>query len=91
MLMSCAEVTDRMYSKILHDPLVFGPEIGPDARSILTGLLDRDPTKRLGVNGAEEIKRHPFFAQHIDFKKLLAKEIKPPFKPSVSSPVVGIP
>ncbi|KAI6042647.1 kinase-like domain-containing protein [Pisolithus marmoratus] len=81
------EVTDKMYQKILTDPLVFGPDIGTEARSILTSLLNRDPTKRLGVNGAEEIKKHPFFEKHIDFKKLLQKKIQPPFKPSVSSPV----
>lgn len=78
-----------MYQKILTDPLVFGPEIGSEARSILTSLLDRDPTRRLGVNGAEEIKKHPFFEKHIDFKKLSQKKIQPPFKPSVSSPVVS--
>lgn len=81
------EVTDKMYKKILHNPLVFGDEISPLARSILTGLLNRDPSQRLGVNGAEEIRRHPFFAQHIDFERLLQKKIQPPFKPSVSSPV----
>ncbi|KAI9573605.1 kinase-like domain-containing protein [Boletus coccyginus] len=81
------EVTDKMYQKILTDPLVFGSEFGSGARSILTSLLDRDPTRRLGVNGAEEIKKHPFFEKHLDFKKLLQKKIQPPFKPSVSSPV----
>lgn len=82
------ENTDVMYQKILHDPLVFGDDIGAEARSILTGLLTRDPTQRLGVNGAEEIRSHPFFANHIDFQKLIQKKIQPPFKPSVSSPVV---
>ncbi|KAF8627495.1 hypothetical protein AX17_006306 [Amanita inopinata Kibby_2008] len=81
------EVTDKMYEKILNDPLVFGPEFNTEARSILTGLLNRDPTRRLGVNGAEEIKRHPFFHKHIDFKLLSGKKIQPPFKPSVASPV----
>lgn len=83
-----SENTDNMYLKILKDPLVFGPEIGSEARSILTYLLTRDPSERLGVRGAEEIKRHPFFEKHIDFKKLLEKKIHPPFKPSVDSPVV---
>ncbi|KAK0487382.1 kinase-like domain-containing protein [Armillaria novae-zelandiae] len=81
------EVTDKMYEKILRDPLVFGPEIGGEAKSILTGLLNRDPTQRLGVNGADEIKKHPFFHNHIDFKKLAEKKIHPPYKPSVASPV----
>lgn len=78
-----------MYQKILQSPLVFGDEIGSHARSILTGLLTRDPLQRLGVNGADEIKKHPFFAKNIDFNKLLKKQIQPPFKPSVSSPVVS--
>lgn len=76
-----------MYQKILNDPLVFGPEISPEAQSILTGLLTRDPTRRLGVNGAEEIKKHPFFVNHIDFDLLARKKIHPPYKPSVASPV----
>lgn len=76
-----------MYQKILQQPLAFGEEIGSSARSILTGLLTRDPHHRLGVNGADDIKKHPFFAKHLDFNKLLRKEIQPPFKPSVTSPV----
>ncbi|EKM51814.1 uncharacterized protein PHACADRAFT_127719 [Phanerochaete carnosa HHB-10118-sp] len=81
------ENTEQMYQKILQNPLVFGDDISSQARSILTGLLTRDPTQRLGVNGAEEIKKHPFFAKNIDFSKLLKKQIQPPFKPSVASPV----
>jgi len=80
------ESTDKMYEKILQNPLTFGDEIGSKARSILTGLLTRDPTQRLGVNGAEEIKKHPFF-EKIDWRRLLQKKIQPPFKPSVNSPV----
>ncbi|KAL1744423.1 putative serine/threonine protein kinase [Schizophyllum fasciatum] len=80
------ENTDAMYQKILNDPLVFGPEISAPAQSILSGLLNRDPSKRLGVNGAEEIKKHPFF-ESIDWAQLKEKKIHPPFKPSVASPV----
>src|ERR1700730_3543387 len=54
---SSSEVTNLMYEKILRDPLVFGPEIGTQARSVLTGLLTRDPTCRLGANGADTIKK----------------------------------
>lgn len=79
------ENTNDMYKKILHQPLRFSDEVRSEARSILTGLLNRDPNQRLGVNGAEEIKSHPFFARHIDWKRLLAKKIQPPFKPAVVS------
>ncbi|KAH8114738.1 Pkinase-domain-containing protein [Phellopilus nigrolimitatus] len=81
------ESPDIMYKKIVNNPLVFSDVVGSEAQSILTSLLIRDPTKRLGVNGAEEIKRHPFFHKHIDFGKLLAKKIQPPFKPKVASAV----
>jgi len=74
-----------MYAKILQDPLRFPDDMHSDARSILTALLTRDPAHRLGVNGAEEIKRNPFFAKAIDWRKLMAKKIQPPFKPSVVS------
>ena len=72
-----------MYRRILQYPLRFTDEMGSDARSLLTGLLTRDASARLGFNGADDIKRHPFFAKNIDFKKLMAKKIQPPFKPSV--------
>jgi len=50
-----------MYRKILNDPLKFPDEMGKDARNLITRLLSRDPESRLGSNGAEEIKKHPFF------------------------------
>ena len=79
------ENTNEMYRKILSDPLRFPEEVGSEARSLLTVLLDRDPARRLGVRGAQDIKNHPFFARHIDFKKLWQKAIPPPFKPAVVS------
>ena len=79
------ENTNEMYRKILQDPLRFPDDMGSEARSILTLLLNRDPSRRLGVNGAQDIKNHPFFARHIDWKKLMAKKIQPPFKPAVVS------
>ena len=75
-----------MYQRILSDPLNFPPDMSADARSIITGLLQRKPALRLGASGAEEIKRHPFF-EKIDWRRLAQKKIQPPFKPSVSSPV----
>ncbi|KAJ9125782.1 Serine/threonine protein kinase, AGC [Naganishia onofrii] len=81
------ENTNEMYRKILQDPLRFPDDMGSEARSILTLLLNRDPSRRLGVNGAQDIKNHPFFARHIDWKKLMAKKIQPPFKPAVASAI----
>ncbi|CBQ67894.1 probable Serine/threonine-protein kinase gad8 [Sporisorium reilianum SRZ2] len=84
-----SEDVNEMYRKILQDPLRFGDEVSPDARHLLTLLLNRDPAQRLGsgTHGAADIKAHPFFAKHIDWKLLLAKKIPPPFKPSVASAI----
>jgi serum/glucocorticoid-regulated kinase 2 len=81
------ENVNTMYQRILHDPLRFPEDMPADAKSVITGLLCRDPSRRLGVNGAEEIKRHPFFARHINWPKLIAKKITPPFKPSVTGQI----
>ena len=45
------------------------------------------PSERLGSGGedANEIKRQPFF-EKIDWEKLDARKIPPPWKPSVSGP-----
>ncbi|KAF8546863.1 Pkinase-domain-containing protein [Imleria badia] len=79
------ENVNTMYQRILMDPLVFPPDISGEAKSVMTGLLQRDPTRRLGANGGEEIKRHPFFAKYVNWNQLLQKKIQPPFKPSVES------
>ncbi|KAG6372996.1 kinase-like domain-containing protein [Boletus reticuloceps] len=79
------ENVNTMYQRILMDPLVFPSDISGEAKSVMTGLLQRDPTRRLGANGGEEIKKHPFFAKYVDWNLLLQKKIQPPFKPSVES------
>lgn len=63
------ENVNVMYQRILMDPLVFPPDLSPDAKSVMTALLQRDPSRRLGAGGAEEIKRHPFFSKHIDWNR----------------------
>ncbi|PWN36988.1 putative proliferation-associated serine/threonine protein kinase [Meira miltonrushii] len=82
-----SEDVNEMYRKILQDPLRFGDEVSRDARSILILLLNRDPSKRLGTHGAADIKNHEFFSKHIDWNKLMAKKVQPPFKPAVASAV----
>jgi serum/glucocorticoid-regulated kinase 2 len=78
------ENTNEMYKKIVQEPLTFpSHEIVPAAaRDLLTRLLDRDPQRRLGANGAAEIKAHHFFS-NIDWRKLLQRKYEPTFKPNV--------
>ncbi len=72
---------------IVEQRVEMKPYFTVEAKSLLAGLLDRDPTKRLGSSDddANELKRHPWFAK-IDWVKLMQKTIEPPFKPYVSGP-----
>ncbi|CCC70630.1 hypothetical protein NCAS_0F01460 [Naumovozyma castellii] len=77
------EDVPKMYRKILQDPLRFPEGFDRDAKDLLIGLLSRDPDRRLGCNGAHEIKNHPFFSQ-LSWKRLWNKGYIPPYKPPVS-------
>lgn len=54
-----------------------------EVKSLLFGLLERDPGTR--INSANQIKKHAWF-KNLDWKALMNKKIKPPFKPTVASP-----
>lgn len=75
-----------MYRNICFGKIKFPRgAIGDDGKQLVKGLLNRNPKHRLGSeNDAEDLKRHPFFAQ-IDWNLLANKKIPPPFKPLVES------
>jgi len=56
----------------------------PRAKDLLTNLLRKDPNKRLGKDGIDTIKKHPWF-QEIDFVLLSTGSVDAPFKPNVRS------
>jgi len=71
----------QMYFKIMHAKLEFPDTLdSEDTRSILNGLLEREPAKRLA--DPKSIKNHPYF-NNIDWEKLLRKEVPVPFIPPV--------
>ena len=57
--------------------------ISKEAVDILTKLIN-DPEKRLGRNGAEEVKQHPFF-KNVNWKYVKETMI-PPFIPELKGP-----
>lgn len=70
---------DGTFDNVLKKPLVFPgtPEVSVDAKDLITALLIKDPKMRLGaVAGADEVKRHPWFAE---VNWALAREQTPPF------------
>ncbi|EGC37997.1 hypothetical protein DICPUDRAFT_149347 [Dictyostelium purpureum] len=83
-----SEDPHEMSKLILSSPLKFPPNISKNAASLISLLLNRDPTKRLGSgeSDVEEIKAHPFF-KSMNWSKLLNKEVDPPFKPHLIGPL----
>ncbi|XP_074539515.1 serine/threonine-protein kinase Sgk2b [Halichoeres trimaculatus] len=76
----------EMFENILHAPLRLRSGVSEAARSLLEGLLQRDVNSRLGGSGDQvELQDHPFFAS-INWDDLLARKIRPPFIPNVTSP-----
>jgi len=75
--------TTRMYNNILKATLDIPDSVSKSAQSLIRGLLERDPIKRMGnsASDAQEIKEHPFFSS-INWQKVVNLEYNPPFIPS---------
>jgi len=86
---------DRRQSRemVIKDPVRF-PRSGPNGnplhltslcRIFITQLLVKNPARRLGSKrDVEDIKSHGWFTLgRMDWKKLLAKEIPSPYRPSI--------
>jgi hypothetical protein len=70
------------YEKILHAPLTFPKHIDVLSRHLISLLLTRDVSKRLGNlrGGASDVMRHPWF-QGVDWQALQRKQLAPPILP----------
>ncbi len=79
---------EKLFERIRRGELQFPSYVSPAARSLLEGLLCRDPSRRLGSSAADaqEVKSHPFFFQ-TDWDAVYKRKIIPPFKPNVSSQI----
>ena len=75
----------RMCDKILSRPLRFPTDgkskFTPDAQNFISGLLKRDPLRRLGCKRGGKIREHPFFTD-LDWNALEGGCLIPPFVPN---------
>jgi len=73
-----------IYQKILEGKIKFPWHFDRHSKDLIKKLLTADLTKRLGnlKGGAEDIKKHKWFAE-IDWQDMLDKKMTPPIKPDV--------
>ena len=60
-------------------------QFSANAKDLLSKLIVKDPKQRLGINGALEIKNHPFF-ENVRWEEVLIKKKKAPIIPTVTKP-----
>ncbi|KAL2898012.1 Serine/threonine-protein kinase AtPK2/AtPK19 [Bienertia sinuspersici] len=74
----------KLQQKILKDKIKLPTFLTSEAHSLIKGLLQKDPSKRLGSGpgGEGDIRNHKWF-KCINWKKLENKEIQPSFRPVV--------
>lgn len=74
--------TDRakLFRKLKSAPLDIPSYFSASAASCVSGLLERDPRRRLGVLGIRSAMEHPFF-RNVNWRALYAKRVEPPIRP----------
>ncbi|XP_044527084.1 RAC-beta serine/threonine-protein kinase isoform X3 [Gracilinanus agilis] len=79
---------ERLFELILMEEIRFPRTLSPEAKSLLAGLLKKDPKQRLGggPRDAKEVMEHRFFSA-INWQDVLQKKLPPPFKPQVTSEI----
>lgn len=79
------EIRDQILAKQV---LIREEEVPPgwseEAVGFINGLIQRKPSRRLGVNGIGELMDHPWFAGY-DWKALEERRMTPPFTPNIQS------
>ncbi|KAJ5577066.1 AGC-kinase C-terminal [Penicillium sp. DV-2018c] len=81
----------KLQEKIVKQKLALPYFLGPDAKDLLTRLLRKEPSKRLGYHSQKDlqiIKNHRFFRK-IDWAALERRELDPPIQPIVTDPALA--
>lgn len=71
------ETPEELFSHVVNDDIEWPSEsdwpVPPDAKDLITALLQQNPRDRLGTGGGAEVKAHPFF-DGLDWNSLLRQK-----------------
>ena len=89
MICGCPPFYNKSREKLFYlikNPVVTYPnDISYESVDFFKKIFVANPKKRLGTNGAQEIRNHPFFSD-INWNDILNQKVKPPFMPRISRP-----
>ncbi|KAL4494602.1 hypothetical protein ABPG72_004504 [Tetrahymena utriculariae] len=74
-----AKSQEELFEKIKFSQVTYPACISPQLKSLLEGLFMKNPSKRLGAKGIEQIKKHPWFIK-TNWESLKKKLLKAPYK-----------
>jgi len=75
----------QMYNKIKEQKLMFPSYVNGECRDLISKLLNRDPSERLGAaDDVNDIRKHAWF-EDINWVKILEKQIEPPYRPGMAN------
>ncbi|EGR27813.1 protein kinase domain protein [Ichthyophthirius multifiliis] len=78
--------TDELYQKILTQNIQLPSSLSKHCKDLLNRLFEKNPFVRLGINGAEEIKDHPWFMD-VEWDVIYNKQYAAPFIPKVKNDI----
>jgi serine/threonine protein kinase len=71
------------FRRIVKNQPLIPNHISKIAKDFILKLLMKNPKRRLGAKGLEDIKRHPFFGSDMDWDAIAQKRIPAPIKPKL--------
>lgn len=80
---------EDIFDSIINEEVKYPRYLSVESISIMRRLMRKNPEKRLGygIRDAEDVKSQRFFKYiNWEWDKLLARELKPPFVPTIKDP-----